>query len=50
MLGNLAQLATTLTMLIVLVLAVIFRKDLRKLVDWIVKFRRVSKTKEGYSL
>lgn len=29
---------------------VIFRREVRKLVDWVIGFRRIAKTKEGYEL
>jgi tetratricopeptide (TPR) repeat protein len=38
------------TLVVAGVLLMIFRAEVRKLVDWLVRFRRVAKTREGYSL
>lgn len=35
--------------IIVSIFMLIFRKELNKLIDWLVNFKRVSKTKDGYS-
>ena len=36
-------------LIIVLVILLIFRKELNKFINWIIGFKRVSKTKNGYS-
>ncbi len=43
-------LATPVTVGLVLIGAIVFKKDLTRLVTWLVTFKRVSKTKDGYSL
>jgi hypothetical protein len=39
-----------LTTVAVGVILVIFRAQVRQLIDWVVRFRRIEKTKEGYAV
>jgi len=50
MLDSLKPFVSLVTVVVVGVLLVIFRAEIRKLVDWLVRVKRVAKTKEGYSL
>ena len=50
MLDSLKPFAGLMTVGVIGVLLVIFRAEIHKLVDWLVRFKRVAKTREGYSL
>jgi tetratricopeptide (TPR) repeat protein len=50
MLESLKPFAGFMTLVLVIILLLLFRPEVRKLVDWLVHFKRIAKTKEGYSL
>ncbi len=50
MLDSLTPFTGSFIALIVAILLLIFRGEVRKLVDWIISFKRIAKTKEGYAL
>ncbi len=49
MLEFLVEFKWAIILIIVCISMLILRKELNKLIDWIVNFKRVSKTKDGYS-
>ncbi len=50
MLDSLKPFAGLMTLVVIGILLLVFRPEVRKLVDWVVHFKRIAKTKEGYSL
>ncbi len=49
-LGSIKELSGLIIAAIVFVLLLIFRPEVRKLVDWVVRLRRISKTRDGYAV
>lgn len=49
MLEFLIEFKLAIILVIISIFMIVFRKELNKLLDWIVGFRRFSKTKDGYS-
>src|SRR5688500_7216651 len=46
----LKDLAPLIITFVVAALAILFRHEVRKVIDWVVGFRQITKTKDGYSL
>lgn len=43
------ELSSPILAVVLLVAAIIFRAEVKKFVNWIVGFKRIAKTKEGYT-
>jgi tetratricopeptide (TPR) repeat protein len=50
MLAILTEYKSLITIICIAVLLMIFRKELNKFIDWVISFKKISKTNEGYSV